>query len=130
MAEQMRDQTTLFYDQQCPICRYAVQDKLPQLDRPIARVDLRSDDPRIPALWSAGYDLNRGFVITDAGRQFYGWRALQFLANTQVTRHWWTRLGFALMRLSGVARSVYGLLVAVRWVLLKWLKVPPLTRSP
>lgn len=125
----MPEPILIFYDRQCPICRYAVQDKLSAINPAIEElIDVRTEDQRVRDLWNSGVDLNSGFCVVLEGQRFVGARGLNVLALHTQGEHFFHTVGLWMLRRRMVCVIVYPCLVALRYLLLRLLNIPRVPR--
>ena len=120
----------IVYDGECPFCSnyaaYAV------LRSRIANLELKnardSDDPIVADLWRRGFDLNEGMVFDDGHTIYYGSDAVKRI-SALISKN--SSFLNGLIASSGVARSIYPLLRAGRFLALRVRGVGPLLgKSP
>jgi predicted DCC family thiol-disulfide oxidoreductase YuxK len=79
----------IIYDGECPFCTNFVQlVRLRETFGPITLIDARkAADPRIINARQR-YNLDNGFLVTHAGREYYGPKALEFLSLATSDTSW------------------------------------------
>lgn len=78
----MQDGITIIYDGHCPFCSsYVSMVRLRETVGQVDLIDARSDAPSVLAALSAGYDLDKGMLVTWEGTQFFGQDAVHLLAT-------------------------------------------------
>jgi predicted DCC family thiol-disulfide oxidoreductase YuxK len=117
----------LIYDGECPFCsRYARLTRLRETVGPIRLIDARERTPEVEAAIAAGYDLDRGMLLSLDGQLYHGAECLNRLALLSSRSTAFNRLAYALFRHPRLSRMAYPVLRAGRNAALRLLNRPPL----
>ena len=89
----------LIYDGECPFCsRYARLTRLRETVGPLRLIDARDRTPEVEAAIAAGYDLDRGMLLSLDGELYHGAECLNRLALLSSRSTAFNRLAYALFR--------------------------------
>ncbi len=117
----------LIYDGECPFCsRYARLTRLRETVGPLRLIDARERTPEVEAAAEAGYNLDRGMLLSLDGRLYHGADCLNRLALLSSRSTWFNRLAYALFRHERLSRLAYPVLRAGRSAALRLLNREPL----
>lgn len=117
----------LIYDGECPFCsRYARLTRLRETVGPLRLINARENAPEVEAAIAAGYDLDRGMLLSLDGELYHGPDCLNRLALLSSRSSAFNRLAYSLFRHGPLSRLAYPVLRAGRYVALRLLRRPPL----
>lgn len=117
----------LIYDGECPFCsRYARLTRLRETIGPLRLINARETTPEVKAAIEAGYDLDRGMLLSLDGELYHGADCMNRLALLSSRSTLFNRLAYALFRHERFSRLAYPVLRAGRNAALRLLNRPPL----
>lgn len=117
----------LIYDGECPFCsRYARLTRLRETVGPLRLINARETTPEVKAAVEAGYDLDRGMLLSLDGELDHGPDCVNRLALLSSRSTLFNRLAHTLFHHERVSRLAYPVLRAGRNAALRLLNRPPL----
>lgn len=117
----------LIYDGDCPFCsRYARLSRLRKTVGSLRLINARERTPEVEKAISAGYDLDRGMLLSLDGELYYGADCLNRLALLSSNSTTFNRLTHVLFRHPRLSRIAYPILRAGRSAALRLLNREPL----
>lgn len=117
----------LIYDGECPFCsRYARLTRLRETVGGLRLINARERSPEVQAAIQAGYQLDRGMLLSLDGDLHYGADCLHTLALLSSRSTLFNRLSYAFFRNARLARLGYPVLRAGRNAALRLLGRAPL----
>lgn len=121
----MTNTVYLIYDGECPICSYAAtMAKIREAAGKLEILNARETHPLVLAIKKQGYNLDKGIVVKDGDKIYYGKDAMNFLALVGTAHNWFNRLSIFLFRSKTLSAVFYPLFKAIRRSLLFILKIP------
>lgn len=96
---------------------------------PVELIDARSEDPRLRAYESAGYDLKEGMLFEHNGTVHFGADAVNVLATLSKPVSTFNRINGVLLSRRSFARVVYPIFKFCRTITLKLRRVPKISGS-
>lgn len=117
----------LIYDGECPFCsRYARLTRLRETVGPLRLINARERTPEVERAIAAGYNLDRGMLLSLDSELYYGADCLNRLALLSSRSTVFNRLAHALFRHPRASRFAYPVLRAGRNAALRLLNREPL----